>query len=456
MGMMKRILLHFLSAAAVLSAVTAAVSCDRFLDITPTGRVIASTGEEYRALLTYEYKYVPEDRGLASFRSDEFVFGRNYTSSEDIASFFDIWTWNDYAQQPTTAQFGWRRYYHAIYISNYIIENQNDISDASAAEISQLVGESYMMRGYMHFLLVNLYSPAYTACRPDTARGIPLQLRADVEQVLKPSSVEAVYRSIVSDMETALSYLNVREWDAEYRYRFSILSAKAILSRVYLYMGNWEKSLEYAQSVITEHGGLVRLNVKGAVMPTRYDSEENLLALEQVMTSLYKGAGRPSMDVFRAYRSGDGRKSVFYNQVTSSSVSLLKGGGNEFSCSIRTAELYLNAAEAAVEMGLKNVAVAYLDSLLETRYSASAWDEYKPEIKVMDLETLRETVREERRLELAFEGHRWFDLRRWDRPAMERTYQEETYTLDENDPRYVIPLPAEVIQANPELGGDFI
>ena len=39
-------------------------SCDDFLDITPTGKVIAKTGKEYRALLTYEYKNFPEDRGL--------------------------------------------------------------------------------------------------------------------------------------------------------------------------------------------------------------------------------------------------------------------------------------------------------------------------------------------------------------------------------------------------------
>ena len=46
-------------------------SCDDFLDITPTGKVIAKTGKEYRALLTYEYKNFPEDRGLATLRSDE-------------------------------------------------------------------------------------------------------------------------------------------------------------------------------------------------------------------------------------------------------------------------------------------------------------------------------------------------------------------------------------------------
>ena len=56
-------------------------SCDKFLDIRPTGKVIAETGEEYRALLTYEYKNFPEDRGLATFRSDEFTFHRLKTKA---------------------------------------------------------------------------------------------------------------------------------------------------------------------------------------------------------------------------------------------------------------------------------------------------------------------------------------------------------------------------------------
>ena len=54
-------------------------SCDDFLDITPTGKVIAKTGKEYRALLTYEYKNFPEDRGLATLRSDEMTLSKAST-----------------------------------------------------------------------------------------------------------------------------------------------------------------------------------------------------------------------------------------------------------------------------------------------------------------------------------------------------------------------------------------
>ena len=155
----------------MLLAAMVMTGCDSFLDITPTGKVIAKTGKEYRALLTYEYKNFPEDRGLATLRGDEITLDKTTTKAEDYDSYFDIWAWNDLSQQSTTVSFGWRRYYHAIYIANYIIENKDKITEATADEINQLVGEAYMMRAYCHFLLVNLFAEPYTHCNAATTRG---------------------------------------------------------------------------------------------------------------------------------------------------------------------------------------------------------------------------------------------------------------------------------------------
>ena len=54
---MKSRYINWLFAALLLLSFS---SCDKFLDIRPTGKVIAETGEEYRALLTYEYKNFPK------------------------------------------------------------------------------------------------------------------------------------------------------------------------------------------------------------------------------------------------------------------------------------------------------------------------------------------------------------------------------------------------------------
>lgn len=437
-------------------------SCDDFLDITPTGKVIAKTGKEYRALLTYEYKNFPEDRGLATLRSDEMTLSKASTSTEDYDSYFDIWAWNDLNQQSTTASFGWRRYYHAIYIANYIIENQNKITEATQDEISQLVGEAYMMRAYCHFLLVNLYADAYTHCNPATTRGIPLSLEANVNNVLTCSSVEQVYQQVIADIKEAKTRLKVAAWDEGYTYRFNQISADALLARVYLYKGDWQDALAEAKVVMEKHGDLEDLT-GSKVLPNYYKSVESIVALEQVMTSGYVKMGVPSKALVDSYRTGDKRKSLYFKAQTASVYSLIKYGdkGNDgYRCSFRSAEAYLIAAEAAAQNAADNAAAddanlvearTYLKALMAKRYAAAKYNQYAAELDTMQKADLLKAIYNERTCELAFEGHRWFDLRRTTRPQLSKTYGENSYVLEANDSRYTLRFPIEAVEANPNI-----
>ena len=437
-------------------------SCDDFLDITPTGKVIAKTGKEYRALLTYEYKNFPEDRGLATLRSDEMTLSKASTSTEDYDSYFDIWAWNDLNQQSTTASFGWRRYYHAIYIANYIIENQNKITEATQDEISQLVGEAYMMRAYCHFLLVNLYADAYTHCNPATTRGIPLSLEANVNNVLTCSSVEQVYQQVIADIKEAKTRLKVAAWDEGYTYRFNQISADALLARVYLYKGDWQDALAEAKVVMEKHGDLEDLT-DSKVLPNYYKSVESIVALEQVMTSGYVKMGVPSKALVDTYRTGDKRKALYFKAQTASVYSLIKYGdkGNDgYRCSFRSAEAYLIAAEAAAQNAADNAAAddanlveacTYLKALMAKRYAQAKYTQYAAELDTMQKADLLKAIYNERTCELAFEGHRWFDLRRTTRSQLRKTYGENSYVLEANDSRYTLRFPIEAVEANPNI-----
>ena len=53
--------------------------------------------------------------------------------------------------------------------------------------------------------------------------------------------------------------------------------------------------------------------------------------------------------------------------------------------------------------------------------------------------------------ELACQGFRWFDLRRYGKPEIKKTYEGKEYVLRKNDPRYIIPFPLEAIQNNANL-----
>ncbi len=442
--------IYGIAATALLAA--AASSCDNFLDIQPVGRVIITTAEEYRKMLTEAYSIVPEDRGLATFRGDEFVLNST-VSQEDLNSYLDIWLWDDVSPESTTATFNWRSYYQVLYEANYLIESRDNITEGTTEEIDQLEGEAYMLRAYMHFLLVNLYGEPYTALAdPYSSKAVPLKLDTDPYNVLSRNTVGEIYDQIISDMNRAEQLLNVEDW-GEYRYRFNTLSVDALRSRVYLYMGRWEESLAASRRVLEVKSTLSDVTTE---LPNHYQSVENIVALEQVMTAYYDRAGKVSSELYGLYDiAGDLRRTQYFNRQTSSNITVKKGGSNEYSCSFRVGEIYLNAAEAALESSTGEDALqaarGYLLTLMQSRYTASYYASREAAVNAMSREELREEIYAERRRELAFEGHRWFDLRRTTRPQLTKTYQGATYTLEQGDSRYTIRIPSAAIEANPNL-----
>lgn len=434
--------------ACLLIALTA---CDKFLDIRPTGRVIAQTGSEYRALLTYEYKNFPEDRGLASFRSDEMTLDRTTTSTEDYSSFFDIWSWNDNSPQASTATFGWRRYYHCIYIANTIIANRDRMTEISAENRNQLVGEAYMMRAYCHFLLANLYAQPYTQVKADTTRGVPIALQADVNQVLQCSSLQAVYDQVESDIDNAATLINKTSWEEGYNYRFNTVSVDALKARLALYKGDWNAALTAADKVIAAHGALQDITVANALSPNNYKSVESIVSLEHVMTATYSRAGKVSDALLSLYKAGDRRKQLFYNELTASVTTLRKGGGGDYRSTFRSAEFYLIAAEASAQLNDLTTAKTHLKTLMQKRYPTAFYNLYAAEVDALAKDALINYIADERARELAFEGHRWFDLRRTSRPALQKQYNGSTYQLSADDSRYTLRFPTDAVEANPGL-----
>ena len=469
------------------------VGCDDFLDIQPVGKIIAETGEEYRALLTDVYSRFPEDRGKTTLRSDEIAADYVSLTGTVYNSYFDIWTWTDYNRDAASLYFNWRSYYHSCYIANYIIEHKNEITKATQKDIDQLVGECYMMRAYIHFMLVNLYAPAYTHCEPATTRGIPLSVKADVNAVLKCSSVEQVYKQILDDIDSAEELMNVERWDEGLNYRFNTTTVNALRARVALYMGDWALALQESKKVIEKYPDLEDLNSSSALLPTNYKSVESIMALEQVLVSdltraLKNANGKEICDVVigfvdpelaRKYRNGDLRIDSYFHTISTEFLTDINGEPiivngkplsiskygykvvedlDEVRCTFRAGEFYLIAAEAANELNEQNEALRYLKTLMEKRYTAKKYPEYSLALEKLTQEAMRDSIANERQRELAYQGHRWFDLRRTTQPGLTKVYKvseddakSETYTLQQGDERYTLRFPSDAVAANPDL-----
>lgn len=424
-------------------------SACNMLDIKPTGKVIPTTLMEYRALLASTYQTVPDARGLASFRSDE-MYVKN--DSWELDRYGKIEKWDDYSAQGQTTSFEWKNYYTVLFTANYTIEQWNSITEGSEEDINQLVGECYLLRAYMHFLLVNLYGQPYTRPAALETKAIPLKLNSDINEILTKNTVAQVYESVLSDLIEAERLINKESWEESFSYRFTTLSVPALRSRVYLYMANWEEAYKAAESVLLKKNTLEDFNAATYKLPNHYQSVEKITALERVMSSNYNQAGAASATLLSMYDEGDLRLDAYFKAADENGDRFSqKGGKDDFRCSFRVGEMYLNSAEAAAQSGKLSQARTRLLELMQKRYIPEVYTAKATIVNAMDKEALVQEIWKERNRELAFEGHRWFDLRRTTRPQIIKVLNGENYVLEQDDPRYTIQIPKEAIAANPEL-----
>ena len=94
----------------LLGSVFLLTACD-MLDIKPTGKVIPTTLAEYRALMASAYKYVPDTRGVVSFRSDE-MFVKD--DSWELDRYGKIERWDDFSAPGQTVAFEWKNFYSTM------------------------------------------------------------------------------------------------------------------------------------------------------------------------------------------------------------------------------------------------------------------------------------------------------------------------------------------------------
>ena len=425
----------------------------------------------------YPYIHVmDDDMAMTIFRRD----GAGDVIN-DIASFKNFYDWSDQLTiNPKTGEEwednDWEKIYSHIAYLNVIIAHVKKFTHDSVEIRNRIEGEARFLRGAYYYLLMNLYANPYVKETASTDMGVPLNLTADIiGEYYHRNSMEECYRVIVEDLNVAADKL--KGVTQPTIYRVNELAARILLSRVYLYMGEWQLALDECQKALNlGNVELMDLNSFPGREENRYilDVENPEIIFTQGYSAtnvFYKNISyfticsfSCSEELISLYNSFDDqvikdlRLNAFFEDNGDEQYRVSKVGEKVYDCfAIRSVELYLNKAEAEAMLD-KVEAIQTIKTLLHNRFEGGI-----PDVDGLSGKDLVSFIRDERRRELCFEAHRWFDLRRY---AVSPKYPEKKSirhtTYDKNgvlegdyvlkpygeDPAWVLPIPGYEIVYN--------
>lgn len=385
----------------------------------------------------------------------------------------------------------WKGYYQAIARSNQALD-KIPLSPLPDAQKNALMGEVRFLRAYFYFNLVRFFG------------GVPLidkvpdPAQANSNQYQTRASADSIYSFIVSDLQFAVANLPNKEQTAVGKVNKG--AAVSLLAKVYLYRRNWAEVLSLTGDVIAGKDGSYDLypayediwRQKGAnCIESIFEVQTGVNASCKTAIQDYSigqgprsggkggwqdlgfGFNTPSQDLANSYEPNDKRKAGTIIFITQTGTVLWDGfripGQDsvqntmynykayhsrtaEDNCGVvdylpknlrilRFADVLLMNAEAANEQG--DIGQS-LTSLNRVRVRAGL-----PAVQGVSQAQLRDTIWHERRVELAMEHDRFFDLVRQGRAAAVLQAQGKSFVAGKNE---VFPIPSnEILLSNGKL-----
>ena len=472
-----------------------------WLDVAPSDGTDAdaalTSSSDLDAARTGMYKALKGNSSLVDYYGQQFfVYGDvhagddyqyNNLGGSNRANFYYDMNYQT-ASEFNTSTVSWQSPYVVIGRANRIIAaaEGGKLSDAveAKAKIEQYAAESKVLRALAYFDLVRIYGKPYTEDQ-GASLGVPLVTEV-LESNAKParSTVAEVYTQVVKDLTEAISS-NALATETEPGY-VSVWGAKAILSRVYLNMGDYANALSVAEDIIksgaalwtrdqylkawdastpNESEFLFRLNVAGSTDNNdlngignlqQRDGYKEMVATKKFVDMLTSDPKDVRNDMFLPAKAEKevavyGTNKVFLNKLRGQ-------GGNLRNVTIvpiiRLSEVYLTAAECAFRNNDKTKAVEYLNDLVKNRTTTVA------SLATVDNITL-DRILIERRKELIGEGQRYFDalrnnetITRYTSEAdkgWHKTLSKEAQSFNRDYFKAIAAIPQAEINANPNI-----
>lgn len=366
----------------------------------------------------------------------------------------------------------WGYLYEAISRANAVLDNVGEIDspDLSDSRKEEILGEATFLRAFHYFQLVNLYG--------DVPLIIEKVNSTDPEIIFQSRiAVEEVYQRIISDLDYALERVTSSQESSE---RINTGTVQALLAKAYAFQPtpDWAMVEVYASAVI-DQGGYSLLpdynflwdgqheNSAEAILEVPFlggTNEANwgpqLFLPPSISGDSWRKFNTPSTDLIQAFESaGDdvrlNASIIFENNLPWSDPNFPDGNvpfpfklrrADGWSSAnnimlLRLADILLLQAEAKVELGQLLEAAAYLNQV-RARVDL-------PQTAAATADELRVAIAQERRLELAFEGHRWFDLKRTG--AAVETMNALGLGYPVSSDKLLLPIPQSELDRNPAL-----
>lgn len=489
----------------VLLLACALSGCNDFLEESSQNEIHPSTVSDMEKLLEGEAYFTADEGSLYAEVTDIFTDNITNLRITDVSYLnekqrlryrylWDLTMWDDNGYQSDISI--WQKPYERIKGCNVILEYA-DAMDGDKDKREHLKGEAYFLRGFYYFYLTNFFGKPYNECDPETDLAVPLKLETGVtDEKFHRNTVKECYDQILADLQKGSEMMR-EHLDAQSTKltRANYLTGYAMLSRVYLYMEDWDNTIRYADSVISQKDELYSMEEGGGKIFTSSGNVETLwLTLHSATKGSY-GSRYP-------YPLSQDLISVYSEDKTSEAVDLRNGGnsclsnylewgyhfetdedgnylysgyecygiskgmvsGSDAYTGMRVSEVYLNRAEAYLRKYMAGEGIDYallalddLNKVRQNRFQAAGYED-KTLGDFSGDEALWSFYQRERRRELCGEGnHRWFDLRRLGMPQITHIWvdndngSETEHVLEQGDSRYVLPVPEDVILRNPNL-----
>ncbi|WP_458627636.1 RagB/SusD family nutrient uptake outer membrane protein [Winogradskyella sp. PC D3.3] len=394
---------------------------------------------EASSLISDDVRIAPTNTGQGAF-----LYNWTYTSTED--DFEAIWD----------------ALYTSINRANQVILNFDKVTPTTTEidDYNRFIAEAYGMRAFSHFVLLQSFSADYSP----TNLGVPYVTSLGVQQRPARDTAEDVMDGIKSDITEALNLMPSTASDVS---RLTTNALKALRAKVALWEGDYATVISEADDVLaavpiasaTEFSNIWNdTSNAGVIFEIGRDATNAGDGLSGDLGGIYTRSSNsdiffnPSDEIRGLYAAGDIRPSVYFTG-SGSTAKIIKyatadgqPGLNDTKV-FRAEDMLLMRAEAKVRSVPSDLVGAAADvSLLLTNRGLSATT-FGATQSALDF------IYSERRRELAYEGHRIYDAKRFGkditRDAVDCINVLDCDLIDED--RFTYPIPQSEIFANPSI-----